>query len=65
MLLALLSANGYDSDWCVLPVSNIEAYLGSSALNKQYMSKIPAEFMQKKETSYGISVCKIIFTNIK
>ncbi len=49
----------YDSDWCVLPVTNIEAYLGSSALNKQYMSKIPTEFMQKKETSYGIAVCKI------
>ena len=49
----------YDNDWCVLPVSNIEAYLGSSAPNKQYMSKIPAEFMRKKETSYGIAVCKV------
>jgi len=49
----------YDSDWCVLPVTNIEAYLGSSALNKQYMHKIPTEFMQKKETSYGIAVCKM------
>lgn len=49
----------YDSDWCVPPVTNIEAFLGSSALNKQYMSKIPTEFMQKKETSYGIAVCKI------
>ena len=49
----------YDSDWCVLPVTNIEAYLGSSALNKQYMSKIPTEFMQKKETSYGIAVCQV------
>ena len=52
----------YDSDWCVLPVTNIEAYLGSSALGKQYMAKIPAEFMQKKETSYGISVCKLNLT---
>ena len=51
----------YDSDWYVLPISNIEAYLGSSALNKQYMNKIPAEFMQRKETSYGIAVCKITF----
>jgi hypothetical protein len=23
------------------------------------MSKIPTEFMQKKETSYGIAVCKV------
>ena len=29
----------YDSDWCVLKVSNIEAFLGSSALGKQYMTK--------------------------
>ena len=49
----------FDSDWCVLPVTNIEAHLGSSALNKQYMNKIPATFMEKKETSYGISVCKV------
>ena len=49
----------YDRDWCFLPVTNIESYLGSSALNKQYMNKIPTEFMQKKETSYGISVCKV------
>lgn len=41
----------YDSDWCVLLISNIEAYLGSSALNKQNMSKIPTEFIQKKKTA--------------
>ena len=49
----------YDSDWCVLPVTNIEAYLGSSALGKQYMTKIPAEFLQKKETSYGVGAYKV------
>ena len=36
-----------------------KAYIGSSALNKQYMNKIPVEFMQRKETSYGIAVCKV------
>ncbi len=25
-----------DSDWCVLPVTNVEAYLGSSALSRMY-----------------------------
>ncbi len=53
----------YDSDWCVLPVTNVEAYLGSSALGKQYMSKLPSEFMQKKETSYGICACCVKFIN--
>jgi len=32
---------------------------GSSALNKQYMNKIPTEFMQRKEMSFGIAVCKV------
>ena len=31
------------SDWRVLSVTNIEAYLGSFALGKQYITKIPAE----------------------
>ena len=48
-----------DSDWCVLPVTNVEAFLGSSVLGKQYMSKITAEFMEKKEISHGICVCKV------
>ena len=33
----------YDSDWRVLSMTNIEAYLGSFALGKQYITKIPAE----------------------
>lgn len=49
-----------DSDWCVLPVTNIEAYLGSSALGKQYMSKIPDGFMAKKKTQYGFCLIRII-----
>ncbi len=37
-----------DSDWCALPVTNVEAYLGSSALGMQYMNKTPADFMEKR-----------------
>ena len=50
----------YDSDWCVLPVSNIEAYLGSSALGKQYLIKIPPELMERKQSGFGASVYKIM-----
>ena len=49
-----------DSDWCVLPVTNVEAFLGSSALGKQYMSKIPDGFMAKKKTQYGFCLIRII-----
>ena len=50
----------YDSDWCVLPVTNIEAYLGSSALGKQYLIKIPPELMERKQSSFGASVYKMM-----
>ena len=53
----------YDSDWCVLPVTNIEAFLGSSALGRQYMSKLPPEFMERKESGYGICVCRVKLIN--
>ena len=53
----------YDSDWCVLPVTNIEAFLGSSALGRQYMSKLPLEFMERKESGYGICVCRVKLIN--
>ena len=49
-----------DSDWCIMPITNIEAYLGSSALGKQYMSKIPSRFMAKKKTQYGFCLIRII-----
>ena len=50
----------YDSDWCVLPVTNIEAYLGSSSLGRQYLSKIPSELMEGKQSSFGASVYRMV-----
>jgi len=48
-----------DGEFIVLPVTNIEAYLGSSLLGKQYLSKIPVEFMERKETGFGVSMCRV------
>ncbi len=48
-----------DGGFIVLPVTNIEAYLGSSSLGKQYLSKIPAEFMERKETGFGVSMYRV------
>ena len=36
------------SEWVILPVTNIGAYLGSSSLGRQYLSKIPPELMERK-----------------
>lgn len=38
-----------DSDWCVLPVTNVEAYLGSSALSKLYLKQLTGTLIERKE----------------
>ena len=47
-----------DSDWCVLPVTNVEAYLGSSALSRMYINQITVEFMEKSN-NYSICMFKV------
>ena len=37
-----------DSDWCVLPVTNVEAYLGSSALNRMYLKELIGTVIGRK-----------------
>lgn len=49
-----------DSDWCVLPITNIEAYLGSSALSRMYMKELNGSFMVRKENVDGVSVYKTV-----
>lgn len=36
------------SDWCVLPVTNVEAYLGSSALNRMYLKPLNGVVIESK-----------------
>ena len=47
------------SEWVILPVTNIGAYLGSSSLGRQYLSKIPPELMDRKQSSFGASVYRM------
>ena len=49
-----------DSDWVVLPVTNMEAYLGSTALSRQYLAMIPETVLQRKRTSLGVCVYRIV-----
>lgn len=37
-----------DSDWCVLPVTNVESYLGSSALNRIYLKELIGTVIGRK-----------------
>lgn len=48
-----------DSEWVVLPVTNMEAYLGSTSLSRQYLPMIPKELMERKTTALGVSVYRM------
>lgn len=53
-----------DSDWCVLPVTNVEAYLGSSALNRMYLKELNNKFIMRKESAGVVGVYKMVVNNI-
>ena len=43
-----LANKSADSDWCVLPVTNVEAYLGSSALSRMYLKELIGAVIGRK-----------------
>ena len=53
-----------DSDWCVLPVTNVEAYLGSSALSRLYLRALNDKFIMRKESAGVVGVYKMVLDNI-
>ena len=48
-----------DSDWVIIPGTNISAYLGSATYFEAYESKIPEGYMEKKPEMGGVSAVKI------
>ena len=52
-----------DSDWCVLPVTNVEAFLGSSALSRMYLKELNDLFMVRKASAGVVGVYKIVVGN--
>ena len=52
-----------DSDWCVLPVTNVEAYLGSSALSRMYLKELNNKFIMRKESAGVVGVYKMVVGN--
>ena len=49
-----------DSEWCVLPLTNIEAYLGSSSLSRLYMRKLNGTVLEKKDGVPGACVVRFL-----
>ena len=48
-----------DSDWVIMPRTNISAYLGSATYMESYEDKIPEGFMEKKPETGGVSAVRI------
>ena len=47
-----------DSEWCVLPITNIEAYLGSSSLSKSYILLLSGKVLERKTGTSNVCVAK-------
>lgn len=58
-----LAGKPSDSDWCILPVTNVEAYLGSSALSRMYLKELNNLFMVRKESAGVMGVYKVVVGN--
>ena len=48
-----------DSDWVIIPRTNISAYLGSATYMESYESRMPEGFMEKKPEMGGVSAVRI------
>ena len=53
-----------DSNWCVIPVTNVEAYLGSLALSRMYLKELNNKFIMRKESAGVVGVYKMVVNNI-
>ena len=52
-----------DSEWCVMPLTNIEAFLGSSALSRLYKKKLNGTVLETKEGVPSACVVRLFFRN--
>ena len=44
-----------DSDWVVLPVTNFDAYFGTTSFSRKWLPAIPKTIIDKPDTRYGVS----------
>ena len=51
-----------DSDWVVLPVTNFDAYFGSTNFSRKWLSRIPLKIMKRQKQSFG--VCRYMVGNL-
>lgn len=49
-----------DSNWVVLPVTNFDAYFGTTAFGRKWLKLLPENIIERSETSYGISRYRVL-----
>ena len=49
-----------DSDWVVLPVTNFDAYFGTTAFGRKWLKLLPENIIERSETSYGVSRYRVL-----
>lgn len=49
-----------DSDWGVLPVTNFDAYFGTTAFGRKWLKLLPEHIIERSETSYGVSRYRVL-----
>ena len=54
-----IASKDSDSEWVIIPRTNISAYLGSATYIESYEDKIPEGFMEKKPEMGGVSAVRI------
>lgn len=49
-----------DSDWVVLPVTNFDAYFGTTAFGRKWLMLLPDNIIERSEMSYGVSRYRVL-----
>jgi len=49
-----------DTDWCVFPITNVEAFLGSGSLGKTHMTTLNGTMLEKKDITKDVSIIRIL-----
>lgn len=43
-----------DSDWVVLPVTNVDAYFGNTNFSRKWWNKVPESIIVRQKQSFGV-----------
>ena len=49
-----------DSDWVVLPVTNFDAYFGTTAFGRKWLKLLPENIIERSSMSYGICRYRVV-----